>query len=62
MELFVLYLAGCIIAFLILDKQYTDNLPQSIECNDACAVYAFGTMLSWITVIIYLYNKCFNKE
>ena len=62
MELFVLYLAGCIIAFLILDKQYTDNLSQSLECDDACTVYAFGTMLSWITVIIYLYNKCFNKE
>ena len=62
MELFVLYLAGCIIAFLILDKQYTGNLPQSLECDDACTVYAFGTMLSWITVIIYLYNKCFNKE
>ena len=59
---FVIYLVGCVIAYLVLDKEYTDNLPQSLECDDACVVYTFGIMLSWITVIIYLYNKCFNKE
>ena len=62
MIIFVIYSVGCVIAFLVLDKEYTDNLPQSLECDDACAIYTFGIMLSWITVIIYLYNKCFNKE
>lgn len=62
MIVFVIYLVGCVIAFLVLDKEYTDNLPQSLECDDACDVYTFGIMLSWITVIIYLYNKCFNKK
>ena len=62
MIVFVIYLVGCVIAFLVLDKEYTDNLPQSLEYDDACVVYTFGIMLSWITVIIYLYNKCFNKK
>lgn len=59
---FVIYLVGCVIAFLILDKQYKDCLPESAYCEGACAVYAFGTMMSWLTVVIYIYNKCFNKE
>lgn len=62
MIVFVIYLVGCVIAFLVLDKQYKNCLPESAYYEDACAVYAFGTMLSWITVIIYLYNKCFNKK
>ena len=59
---FVIYLVGCIVSFLILDKQYKDYLQESTYCEDACTVYAFGTMMSWLTVAIYIYNKCFNRE
>lgn len=59
---FVIYLVGCIVSFLILDKQYKNYLQESTYYEDACAVYAFGTMMSWLTVVIYIYNKCFNRE
>lgn len=58
---FIIYLIGCIIAFLILNRQYKNYLPESICCEDACAIYAFGTMMSWLTVTIYIYNKLLNK-
>lgn len=59
---FVIYLIGCVIAFLVLNKQYKDCLSESTYCEDACTVYAFGTMMSWLTVAIYIYNKCFNRK
>lgn len=59
---FIIYLVGCEMAFLVLDKQYKDYFSESTSREDACAVYAFGTIMSWITVIIYIYNKCFNRE
>ena len=59
---FVIYLVGCVIAFLVLNKQYKDCLPESTYCEDACTIYAFGTMMSWLTVAIYIYKKCFNRE
>ena len=59
---FIVYIVGCVIAFLVLSKQYKDRLPEFAYCEDACAVYTFGTMLSWVTVAIYIYNKCFNRE
>lgn len=59
---FIIYLVGCEMAFLVLEKQYKDCFSESTSCKDACAVYAFGTIMSWITVIIYIYNKCFNRE
>ena len=59
---FIIYIVGCISAFLVIDKQYRDSLPESAYYEDTCAVFVFGTILSWIPVIIYLYNKCFNKE
>ena len=58
---FVIYLVGCAIAFLVLDKQYKDCLPESADCEDACAIYAIGTMMSWLTVAIYIYNKFRNN-
>lgn len=59
---FIVYIVGCVIAFLVISKQYKDSSPESTYCEDACVVYAFGTMLSWVTVAIYIYNKCFNRE
>lgn len=59
---FIIYIVGCISAFLVIEKQYRDNLPESAYCEDACAVFAFGTMMSWFTVVIYIYDKCFNIE
>lgn len=59
---FIIYIVGCVSAFLVIDKQYRDSLPESAYCEDACAVFAFGTMMSWVTVAIYIYNKCFNRE
>ena len=62
MIVFAIYLVGCVIAFLVLDKQYKDCLPESAYCEDSCAVYAFDTMMSWLTVAIYIYRKYFNRE
>ena len=59
---FIIYLIGCVIAFLVLNKQYKSRLPKSTYCEDACTVYAFGTMMSWLTVAINIYNKCFNRK
>ena len=59
---FIVYIVGCAIAFLVISKQYKDSLSEYAYREDACAVYTFGTMLSWVTVAIYIYNKCFNRE
>ena len=59
----IIYLIGCISAYLLMCKKYKDTSNNEIYNNsEVYMVVIIGTLMSWITILIYTYNKFIAKE
>lgn len=56
----IIYLIGCIAAFLICKNCLSNS--SNYEDEGACTIYAVGTLLSWVIVVLYLYKKYFSVD
>lgn len=51
----MIYLLGCILAFIFLLKKFLDT-PNEERCNnsDVIIIFVFGILFSWVTVILFI--------
>ena len=51
----MIYLLGCILAFIFLFKKFLDT-PSEIRCSnsDVITIFVFGILFSWVTVILFI--------
>lgn len=53
----VIYLLGCIIALYLLIEDYKNTYPEVCEYSEAISIFCFGTMISWITVMLLIWKR-----
>ena len=51
----MIYLLGCILAFIFLFKKFLDT-PSEKRCSnsEAITIFVFGILFSWVTVILFI--------
>ena len=51
----MIYLLGCILAFIFLFKKFLDT-PSETRCSnsDVITIFVFGILFSWVTVILFI--------